>query len=199
MGQWGKGSTFQCTISKFDGPSNNSYRCIYTVNYNAVVLIYSIYWFPFFSQSDFKEYHTDSTVKFVVKMTPEKLAAAEEQGLHKVFKLQSNITTNTMVSISSSSPILCTCVHSHSVGNFDFKKDYNPVFFWLSIGVVWSQWLHKEVWEHHRNHQGVLWCPLEPVSETKGLLRGSVDGRGKSSGKYCQIYYGEDRRLDNYW
>ncbi|XP_078324208.1 DNA topoisomerase 2-alpha-like isoform X3 [Crassostrea virginica] len=47
--------------------------------------------------SDFKEYHTDSTVKFVVKMTPEKLAAAEEQGLHKVFKLQSNITTNTMV------------------------------------------------------------------------------------------------------
>ena len=82
----------------------------------------------FFSQSDFKEYHTDSTVKFVVKMTPEKLAAAEEQGLHKVFKLQSNITTNTMVSISNSSPILCTCVHSHSVGNFDFKKDYNPVF-----------------------------------------------------------------------
>lgn len=47
--------------------------------------------------TDFKEYHTDSTVKFVVKMTPEKLAAAEEQGLHKVFKLQSNISTNTMV------------------------------------------------------------------------------------------------------
>ncbi|XP_048776509.2 DNA topoisomerase 2-alpha-like isoform X2 [Ostrea edulis] len=47
--------------------------------------------------TDFKEYHTDSTVKFVVKMTPEKMAAAEEQGLHKVFKLQSNISTNTMV------------------------------------------------------------------------------------------------------
>jgi DNA topoisomerase-2 len=50
---------------------------------------------------DFKEYHTDSTVKFVVKMTAEKMAAAEEQGLHKVFKLQSNISTNTMVRYKS--------------------------------------------------------------------------------------------------
>lgn len=33
-------------------------------------------------------------------MTPEKLAAAEEQGLHKVFKLQSNISTNSMVKLT---------------------------------------------------------------------------------------------------
>lgn len=54
----------------------------------------------FYFWRDFKEYHTDSTVKFVVKMTPEKLAAAEEQGLHKVFKLQSNISTNSMVKLT---------------------------------------------------------------------------------------------------
>ncbi len=38
--------------------------------------------------SDYKEYHTDSTVKFVVRMSEEKLAQAEAAGLHKVFKLQ---------------------------------------------------------------------------------------------------------------
>uniref|UniRef100_A0A8C5QB52 DNA topoisomerase 2 n=1 Tax=Leptobrachium leishanense TaxID=445787 RepID=A0A8C5QB52_9ANUR len=46
---------------------------------------------------DYKEYHTDTTVKFVVKMTPEKLAEAEAAGLHKVFKLQSPLTCNSMV------------------------------------------------------------------------------------------------------
>lgn len=52
---------------------------------------------------DFKEYHTDTTVKFLVKMTPEKLRAAQMEGLHKVFKLQTVINTTSMVSISFSS------------------------------------------------------------------------------------------------
>ncbi|XP_069814764.1 DNA topoisomerase 2-beta [Dendropsophus ebraccatus] len=47
--------------------------------------------------SDYKEYHTDTTVKFVVKMTEEKLAQAEGAGLHKVFKLQTTLTCNSMV------------------------------------------------------------------------------------------------------
>ncbi|XP_034561189.1 DNA topoisomerase 2-beta isoform X2 [Notolabrus celidotus] len=46
---------------------------------------------------DYKEYHTDSTVKFVVRMSEEKLAQAESVGLHKVFKLQSSLTCNSMV------------------------------------------------------------------------------------------------------
>lgn len=49
--------------------------------------------------NDYKEYHTDTTVKFVVKMTEEKLAQAEAAGLHKVFKLQTSLTCNSMVSI----------------------------------------------------------------------------------------------------
>ncbi|KAK7113702.1 DNA topoisomerase 2-alpha-like isoform X1 [Littorina saxatilis] len=44
--------------------------------------------------TDYKEYHTDTTVKFIVKMSPDKLAQAEMTGLHKVFKLQSNISPN---------------------------------------------------------------------------------------------------------
>ncbi|PIO29300.1 hypothetical protein AB205_0085010, partial [Aquarana catesbeiana] len=47
--------------------------------------------------NDYKEYHTDTTVKFVVKMTEEKLAQAEAAGLHKVFKLQTSLTCNSMV------------------------------------------------------------------------------------------------------
>ncbi len=47
--------------------------------------------------SDYKEYHTDTTVKFLVRMTEEKLAQAEAVGLHKVFKLQSSLTCNSMV------------------------------------------------------------------------------------------------------
>ncbi|XP_058531381.1 DNA topoisomerase 2-alpha isoform X1 [Ochotona princeps] len=47
--------------------------------------------------TDYREYHTDTTVRFVVKMTEEKLAQAERVGLHKVFKLQTSLTCNSMV------------------------------------------------------------------------------------------------------
>ncbi|XP_041942216.1 DNA topoisomerase 2-alpha [Alosa sapidissima] len=48
--------------------------------------------------TDYKEYHTDATVRFVIKMTEEKLREAEAAGLHKVFKLQNPITcVNSMV------------------------------------------------------------------------------------------------------
>ncbi|XP_059936782.1 DNA topoisomerase 2-alpha [Mesoplodon densirostris] len=47
--------------------------------------------------TDYREYHTDTTVKFVVKMTEEKLAETERVGLHKVFKLQTSLTCNSMV------------------------------------------------------------------------------------------------------
>lgn len=62
--------------------------------------------------SDYKEYHTDTTVKFVVKMTEEKLAQAEAAGLHKVFKLQTSLTCNSMVTFSCLAiriPIVACC------------------------------------------------------------------------------------------
>ena len=48
--------------------------------------------------SDYKEYHTDTTVKFVVTLTEDKLREAQEMGIHKKFKLESSINTSNMVS-----------------------------------------------------------------------------------------------------
>lgn len=59
--------------------------------------------------NDYKEYHTDSTVKFVVRMSEEKLTQAESVGLHKVFKLQSSLTCNSMVQSQSSSLLKAPC------------------------------------------------------------------------------------------
>lgn len=47
--------------------------------------------------TDYKEYHTDTTVRFVIKMTEERLREAEAAGLHKVFKLQTLLTCHSMV------------------------------------------------------------------------------------------------------
>ncbi|XP_075224764.1 DNA topoisomerase 2 isoform X2 [Lycorma delicatula] len=48
------------------------------------------------SITDYKEYNTDTTVRFVVSMTAEKLAAAEREGLHNFFKLQSTFAITSM-------------------------------------------------------------------------------------------------------
>ncbi|XP_041029366.1 DNA topoisomerase 2-alpha isoform X1 [Carcharodon carcharias] len=45
----------------------------------------------------YKEYHTDTTVRFTITMTEQKLAEAEAAGLHKVFKLNVPLTCNSMV------------------------------------------------------------------------------------------------------
>merc|ERR1712172_2268 len=48
--------------------------------------------------TDYKEYHTDKTVKFVVSMAADKLRAAEQtKGLHTFFKLQTTISCDNMV------------------------------------------------------------------------------------------------------
>lgn len=58
--------------------------------------------------TDFKEYHTDTTVRFVVKMPEAKLREAEAAGFHKVFKLQNPLTCNSMVMVPHPSDILVT-------------------------------------------------------------------------------------------
>ncbi len=49
--------------------------------------------------SDYKEYNTDTTVKFLVMMQKEKLKKADLDGFHKVFKLQSPVSCSSMVGI----------------------------------------------------------------------------------------------------
>ncbi|KAJ1523093.1 DNA topoisomerase 2, partial [Nowakowskiella sp. JEL0078] len=46
---------------------------------------------------EYKEYHTDTLVHFVVTLTEENMAKAEAEGLEKKFKLTSSIATSNMV------------------------------------------------------------------------------------------------------
>ncbi|KAM9657800.1 DNA topoisomerase 2-alpha [Morphnus guianensis] len=72
---------------------------------------------------DYKEYHTDTTVKFIVKMTEEKLAEAKAVGLHKVFKLQTNLTCNSMVLFD----------HVGFLKKYDSPQDILKEFFELRL------------------------------------------------------------------
>lgn len=56
--------------------------CIYILNY-----------------SDYKEYNTDTTVKFIITMTRDQFARHESDGFHKAFKLQTSISISSMVSV----------------------------------------------------------------------------------------------------
>eukprot|EP00931_Biecheleriopsis_adriatica_P084090 TRINITY_DN5779_c0_g1_i2.p1 TRINITY_DN5779_c0_g1~~TRINITY_DN5779_c0_g1_i2.p1 ORF type:complete len:1439 (-),score=388.65 TRINITY_DN5779_c0_g1_i2:164-4435(-) len=46
---------------------------------------------------DFKEYHTECSVHFVITMTAAKMRAAEQAGLEKTFKLRTSLATSNMV------------------------------------------------------------------------------------------------------
>jgi len=47
--------------------------------------------------SDYKDYCTDSTVRFVVKMSADNMSKAEQAGLHRTFKLQTTLSISSMV------------------------------------------------------------------------------------------------------
>jgi DNA topoisomerase-2 len=55
--------------------------------------------------TDYKEYHTDTTVRFVVKMSADNLSKAEQNGLHRTFKLQTTLATSSMVLFDSAACI----------------------------------------------------------------------------------------------
>lgn len=46
--------------------------------------------------SDYKEYNTDTTIRFVLKLLPGQMDNLEKDGLHKVFKLQTLMNTSSM-------------------------------------------------------------------------------------------------------
>lgn len=71
-------------------PSTINYLIFYQDHYNITFTLLYIY-------SDYKEYNTDTTIKFVVSMNPQKLQQAENEGVHKFFKLHSSIGLTSMV------------------------------------------------------------------------------------------------------
>uniref|UniRef100_A0A8C6NBV1 DNA topoisomerase 2 n=1 Tax=Melopsittacus undulatus TaxID=13146 RepID=A0A8C6NBV1_MELUD len=73
--------------------------------------------------TDYKEYHTDTTVKFIVKMTEEKLAEVQAAGVHKVFKLQTSLTCNSMVLFD----------HVGFLKKYDSPQDILKEFFELRL------------------------------------------------------------------
>ncbi|XP_034563650.1 DNA topoisomerase 2-alpha isoform X2 [Notolabrus celidotus] len=83
--------------------------------------------------TDYREYHTDTTVRFVVKMAEEKLVEAEAAGLHKVFKLQNPLTCNSMVLFD----------HVGSLRKYESVQDILKEFFELRMKyyVLRKDWL----------------------------------------------------------
>ncbi|MEQ2166212.1 DNA topoisomerase 2-alpha [Goodea atripinnis] len=83
--------------------------------------------------TDYKEYHTDTTVRFLVKMTEEKLREAEAAGLHKVFKLQNPLTCNSMVLFD----------HVGSLKKYESVQDIFKDFFELRMKyyVLRKDWM----------------------------------------------------------
>lgn len=53
------------------------------------------------STQDYKEYHTNTSVHFVITMTKEGMAKAEEEGLLKFFKLTGTINTTNMMAFDA--------------------------------------------------------------------------------------------------
>lgn len=51
--------------------------------------------------NDYKEYNTDTTIKFVVTTLPGQLTNMEREGLHAAFKLQTMISTTSMCAFDS--------------------------------------------------------------------------------------------------
>ncbi len=51
--------------------------------------------------NDYKEYHTEATVRFVVTLPEENLVKSLNTGIHKIFKLQSSLSTTSMVLFDS--------------------------------------------------------------------------------------------------
>ncbi|KAI2804767.1 hypothetical protein RDWZM_008069 [Blomia tropicalis] len=47
--------------------------------------------------NDYKEYHTDTTVKFIITLSHENLQKSLDSGLHKTFKIQTSLSTTSMV------------------------------------------------------------------------------------------------------
>ncbi|XP_077359532.1 DNA topoisomerase 2-alpha isoform X2 [Festucalex cinctus] len=73
--------------------------------------------------TDYKEYHTDTTVRFLIKMTQEKLQEVEAVGFHKVFKLQVPLTCNSMVLFD----------HAGSLKKYESVQDILKDFFELRL------------------------------------------------------------------
>ncbi|XP_068023099.1 DNA topoisomerase 2-alpha [Melanerpes formicivorus] len=108
--------------------------------------------------TDYKEYHTDTTVRFVVKMTESKLAEAQAVGLHKVFKLQTSLTCNSMVLFD----------HVGFLKKYDSPQDILKEFFELRLRYygLRKEWL-----------MGMLTAEATKLSNQARFILEKIDGK----------------------
>ena len=71
--------------------------------------------------TDYKEYHTDASVKFVVTMSEDNLQKSLDGGLHKTFKIQSSLSITSMVLFDSNG-----CLKRYDTPE-EILKDFFPV------------------------------------------------------------------------
>jgi DNA topoisomerase-2 len=74
---------------------------------------------------DYKEYHTDSSVNFIVTLSETQMAAAEKEGLESKFKLTSQISTTNMVCFDGQGRIRKYMNVNEILSDFcDVRKEY---------------------------------------------------------------------------
>lgn len=59
----------------------------------------------FLIRSDYREYHTDTTVRFTIKLDPAKMKEFDKEGFHKVFKLHTTLSLSNLVLFDSNGVI----------------------------------------------------------------------------------------------
>ncbi|KAK7139576.1 hypothetical protein R3I93_016646 [Phoxinus phoxinus] len=107
--------------------------------------------------TDYKEYHTDTTVRFVIKMTEERLREAEAAGLHKVFKLQSLLTCNSMMLFD----------HAGRIKKFESVVEILKVFFDLRL----KYYIRRKDWL-----QGILGAESARLSNQARFILEKIQG-----------------------
>lgn len=107
--------------------------------------------------TDYKDYYTDTSVKFLISMTEDKLAEAEQSGLHKKFKLESTISTSNMVLFDSMG-----CLRK-----FDSPLDILKEFFELRLEryVIRKAWL-----------EGMLAAESEKLNSQARFILEKIEG-----------------------
>ena len=136
--------------------------------------------------SDYKEYHTDTTVHFVVTMSEEELMAAENLGFYKKFNLTSAINTTNMVSLTRLS------ITDWSLDIFFQPRETFTLPAYFYLGPIWRLRSNKEVWKCRWNYQRILWNSSGILWQTKGVPRRHANGRGREIVQSGSVYTGED-------
>lgn len=148
--------------------------------------------------TDYKEYHTDTTVRFVVKMTEERLREAEAAGLHKVFKLQNLLTCNSMVNLFYTFMIyyyylFCILTPACHILTKNILLSISPA------GVVWSCGQSEEVRLCSGHLKGVLWAQNEILRPQERLACRNAGSRKCQTLQPGPIHSREDPGHTGHW